>query len=247
MTGLLIGLVAVLALALVAVGARYRAGRGPESPGAPTGSARRIVFPFVASALSRPALDAALRLARAEGATLVPVFLARVPLHLPLDAALPRQSKIAMSLQEAIELRATAFGVPVDTRVERGRSYRHALRQTIANERFERMVIAAAAHGSPGFVPDDVAWLLANAPGEIVVLRPSPQEEPWVEPEQRPKRRPHFTGRAAPEEASRGDGGAAWLRSRRFVPSARPPAIARADCAESRGAASVERSRESAR
>jgi nucleotide-binding universal stress UspA family protein len=195
MTGLLIGLVIVLALALAAVIGRYRGYRARQVPDAPAGSARRIVFPFVASALSKRALDAALRLARAEDATLVPVFLARVPLHLPLDAALPRQSTIAITLQEAIEQRASAFGVPVDARIERGRTYRHALRQTIANERFERMVIAAAAHDSPGFVPDDVAWLLANAPGEIVVLRPSSREEPWIEPARRPHRRPAFVGR----------------------------------------------------
>jgi nucleotide-binding universal stress UspA family protein len=166
----------------------------PASP-EPARSARRIVFPFVASALSKRALDAALRLARAEEATLVPVFLARVPLHLPLDAALPRQSAIAISLQEAIEQRATVFGVPVDARVERGRTYRHALRQTIAHEHFERMVIAAAANDSPGFVPDDVAWLLANAPGEIVVLRPSSGQESWIEPAHQRKRRPAFAGR----------------------------------------------------
>jgi hypothetical protein len=144
-------------------------GPGEPSPG-------RILFPFVASALSRRALDAALRLARAENATLLPVFLARVPLTLPLDSPLPRQASVCIPLQEAIEQRAAAFGVPVDARVERGRSYRHALRQTIANERFERIVIAAAVEGGPGFGPEDVAWLLAHAPGEIVVLRPSAED-----------------------------------------------------------------------
>ena len=70
-----------------------------------------------------------------------------------------------------------AFGVPVDARIERGRSYRHALRQTIAHERYDRIVIAAAAHGNRGFDADDVAWLLDHAPGEIVVLRPSKDEQ----------------------------------------------------------------------
>jgi len=179
MTALLIGLVALLALALAAVALRHRSSRADRpSPGGHGGAGTRIVFPFVAAALSGRALDAALRLTRAEEGTLVPVFLARVPLYLPLDAALPRQATIAISLQETIEQRASAFGVPVDARIERGRSYRHALRQTIANERFERIVIAAAANNSPGFAPDDVAWLLANAPGEIVVLRPSAQPQP---------------------------------------------------------------------
>ena len=66
--------------------------------------------------------------------------------------------------------------MPVDARIERGRTYRHALRQTIANERFDRVVIAAASQGSHGFGPGDVAWILDRAPGEIVVLRLSKDE-----------------------------------------------------------------------
>jgi hypothetical protein len=131
-----------------------------------------VLFPFTGLGLASDALGSALRLARAEGGTLVPVFLARVPLRMPLDSPLPRQSKIAIPLQEAIEQRALSFGVPVDSRIERGRSYRHALRQMIEHERFDRIVLAAAAGKGPGFDADDVAWLLANAPGEIVVLRP---------------------------------------------------------------------------
>jgi Universal stress protein family len=164
------GLVAALAATLVT---RRRGSEAPAKKVAAQDGCRRILFPFVAAALSRRALDAALRLARAEDATLLPVFLAQVPRHLPLDAALPRQSGMAIATQEAIEQRAARFGVPVDARVERGRTPRHALRQAIENERFDRIVIAAAAVGAPGFHPDDVAWLLANAPGEIVVLRPA--------------------------------------------------------------------------
>lgn len=152
---------------------------GANKPAPPAGSTRRILFPFVAPALSRRALDAALRLAHAEDATLLPVFLAHVPRTLPLDAPLPRQAGIAIATQEAIEQRAAAFSVPVEARVERGRTSRHALRRAFECERYERIVIAAAAHGAPGFGPDDVAWLLENAPGEIVVLR-SGAEDPLL-------------------------------------------------------------------
>jgi hypothetical protein len=186
---LLIAVIAVLAAAVVALGARHRRHLHGRPAALPEG-ARRILFPFVASGLSRRALDAALRLSRAEEATLVPVFLARVPLHLPLDAPLPRQSEVALLLQEAVEHRAAAFGVPVDARIERGRTNRHALRQTIATERFDRIVVAAAAQRGHGFGPDDVAWLLGNAPGEIVVLRPGAVDE--LEP---PRARPRPRGR----------------------------------------------------
>jgi hypothetical protein len=165
-------------------GARSARGRVSELPHAAP----------VAGALSPRALDAALRLAHAEDATLVPVFLARVSLDLPLDTPLPRQSAIAVPLQEAIEQRATEFGVAVDARVERGRTYRHALRQTIATERFDRIVIAATTQDAAGFNADDVRWLLGNAPGEIVVLRTS-NDEPLEPPAPQSRRRLARSGR----------------------------------------------------
>ena len=134
---------------------------------------KRILFPFAGHALSRRALDAALRLALADHATLVPVFLARVPLQLPLDSPLPRQCTEGLPLLETIEQRAAALGVPVDARVDRGRNLRHAMREAIAHERFDRIVIAAASARSEGLGSEDVAWLLDHAPGEVVIIRPA--------------------------------------------------------------------------
>jgi nucleotide-binding universal stress UspA family protein len=167
-------LIAILALgimlsALVIAHSSPRSRRTPLPPA----ERQRILFPFVAEALSADALDCALRLAAAEHATLVPAFLARVSLTLPLQAALPQQGAISLGLQEAIEQRASMFGVPVDARIERGRTHRHALRQAIATERYDRIVITAAHANGPGIAATDVRWLLNNAPGEIVVLRPN--------------------------------------------------------------------------
>ena len=171
MTGLLI--VLIVAVAVAALATRHRQTRSRATKRQPGETAtRRILFPFVTNALTRRALDAALRLASAEDATLVPVVLARVPLHVPLDSRLPRQSEPAIALLDAIEHRAAQFDVTVDARVQRGRTNRHSLREAITHERFDRIVIAATAHGGHGFDPDDVAWLLDNADGEIVVLRP---------------------------------------------------------------------------
>jgi nucleotide-binding universal stress UspA family protein len=177
MTVVLIVIVVVLAVGLVALAYLHFGERLRPSHTGPAASTHRILFPFVSDALSARALDAALRLARAEDATLVPVFLARVSLDLPLESALPRQCGVAIPLQEAIEQRAAKFGVPVDERIERGRTYRHALRETIANERYDRIVIAASPKDSAGFGAEDVAWLLDNAPGEILVVRPGPKEQ----------------------------------------------------------------------
>jgi nucleotide-binding universal stress UspA family protein len=153
---------AALALAALAV-ALFR--RRPPLTAGP----RRILFPFTGHALSQPALDAALRLARAENATLVPVFLARVPMQMPLDSPLPRQCTAGLPLLETIEQRAAAAGVAVDARVDRGRTLRHAMREAIAHERFDRLVVAAG----DGLGSADVAWLLDHAPGEVVIIRPA--------------------------------------------------------------------------
>ncbi len=189
MTGALVVACVLLASALVTLAATHLQYRTSRAKRVAASGPRRILFPFVAHALSSRALDAALRLALAEEATLVPTFLARVTLDLPPDAPLPRQSGLALPLQEAVEQRAASFGVPVDARIHRGRTNRHALRETIDQERFDRIVIAAAAQGESGFHPDDVAWLLDNAPGEIVVLRPSKDEQLGPPVERRRRRR----------------------------------------------------------
>jgi nucleotide-binding universal stress UspA family protein len=168
MSGIPITIAALVLVALAAWLVRgRRARRGLPEPGP-----GRVLFPFLGRALSKPALEAALRLARTEGATLVPVYLAEVPRHLPLDVALPRQSALALTLLEAVEQRARRCGVPVDARIERGRDSRHALREMLAHERYDRIVVAAATNGGDGFSPAETSWLLSHAPGEIVVLRP---------------------------------------------------------------------------
>ena len=79
-------------------------------------SVHRILLPFTGTEISRRALDAALRLARAENATLMPAYLAAVPLRLPLACALPNEAGRAMPMLEAIEQRAASQGVAVDAR-----------------------------------------------------------------------------------------------------------------------------------
>jgi len=163
---------AALAASLAALVLRPRRSR-MRAVRRPASAARRIVFPFMGRALSQRALDAALRVASAEGATLVPVYLALVPLGLPLEVALPKEAGEAMPLLEAVEHRATAAGVAVDARIERGRTYRHAVRELLAHERYDRLVVAADTAGTDGFGADDIAWLLRVAAGEVIVVRPA--------------------------------------------------------------------------
>lgn len=145
--------------------------------GGPAEPVHQILLPFTGTELSRRAVDAALRLARAEHATLMPAYLASVPKRLPLDCAIPAEAAKAMPLLEAIERRATAQQVPVDARIERGRSYRHALARLLERERFDRVVVPVAAEGSDGLAGDDLVWVLEKAPAEVLILRPAPSEE----------------------------------------------------------------------
>jgi nucleotide-binding universal stress UspA family protein len=137
---------------------------------------RQILLPFTGTEISRRAIDAALRLARAESATLMPAYLAAVSKQLPLDCAIPAEAAKAMPLLEAIEQRASAQGVPVDSRIERGRTYRHALRRLLESEEFDRVVVPATATGQAGLSGDDLVWLLEKAPAEVLILRPGPED-----------------------------------------------------------------------
>ncbi len=140
----------------------------------------QILLPFTGTAISRRALDAALRLARAESATLMPAYLAAVPKRLPLDCAIPAEAAKAMPMLEAIEQRAATQGVEVDSRIERGRSNRHALERLLDRESFDRVVVPATVQSGAGFSGDDLVWLLARAPAEVLILRPGPEDKRFV-------------------------------------------------------------------
>lgn len=127
-----LGLVAVAAVGAAFALYLHPRGRGTAAarfPAAGGEPVRRILLPFTGASISRRAFDAAVRLARVEHATLMPCYLATVPLNLPLDAPLPRQCLSAMTLLEVIEQRAAAQGIPTDARISRGRTFRDALRR----------------------------------------------------------------------------------------------------------------------
>lgn len=167
----LVVLALVLGLTLgFLIARRHRSGTGEGEV------VHHILLPFTGIEISRRAVDAALRLARAEDATLMPAYLAQVPKQLPLDCSIPKEAGSAMAMLEAIEQRASAQGVPVDARIERGRSYRHALARLLQHETFDRVVISATATGTAGFSGDDLVWLLEKAPAEVLILRPGPAD-----------------------------------------------------------------------
>ena len=164
-------LAAVLAVALVLER------RPPRSLRRPAG-ARRILVPFTGGSLDATVLQAAIRIAQAEDAVLVPAYLLIVPLQYPEDSPLQKEVAVAMPLLEAVEHAALRAGVPVDARIEKGRTPTHALRRLWEVESFDRLVVPARAGGHDGFDAKDSAWLLTHAPIETLVLRPSPTAEP---------------------------------------------------------------------
>jgi len=135
--------------------------------------ARRILMPFEGR-LDPTVLDAAIRIARAEDAVLVPAYLLIVPLRYAEDSPQKEQVEVALPLLEAVELAALRGGVPVDARIEKGRTLTHALRRLWNVEQFDRIVAPAPVNGGSGFTPKELAWLLTNAPAETLVLRPTP-------------------------------------------------------------------------
>jgi len=171
-------IVVVLALVLGGFGGFWLAKRRRHK--ASGDGVHRILLPFTGTEISRRALDAALRLARAEGGTLMPAYLATVPLQLPLGCPLPKEAAEAMAMLEAIEQRAAVQEVDVDARIERGRTYRHALERLLEEEEFDRVVVPAQANGGEGLSGDDLVWLLRSAPAEVLILRPAPEDHRTV-------------------------------------------------------------------
>ena len=139
-----------------------------------SGAGGRILFPFLGASVSSRTLDGALRLAAVQDSTLVPAYIAMVPMDRSLEAPIQAECEVAMPLLETIEQKARRAHVAVDTRIERARDPRHGLELLLEHERFDRIVISAATSTSEGFAPEDVAWLLSNAPAEVIVIRPTP-------------------------------------------------------------------------
>jgi hypothetical protein len=173
-----IAVVVILALAAISLGGvlafEHRPLRRKPS------TARRLLVPFTDGALDPTVLDAAIRVARAEEATLVPAYLVVVPLCYGDDSPLGREVELAMPLLEAVERAALKAGVPVDARIEKGRSATHALQRLWDVEEFDRVIAPAPAlanggRRNQGFTPKDLTWILTKAPFETLVLKPAPE------------------------------------------------------------------------
>jgi hypothetical protein len=181
-------------LVAIALGSRGRRGDRRERVG-------RILVPFTGGALDGTVLSAAIRIARAEDAKLVPAYLIVIPLEHAEDAPMQQQVTVAMPLLEAVEHAALRAGVPVDARIESGRTPIHALKRLWEAERFDRIVVPAPVGRRAGFTPKDLAWMLTHAPSETLILRPDPGklalERPALSAARRGRSRAAAPGRSA--------------------------------------------------
>ena len=157
----------IAALVAVTAGVGLLAYRRRRPPIAHHG-VERILVPFTGGALDPAVLGAGIRIARAEDATLVPAYLIVVPLEQAQDAAMQQEVTRAMPLLEAVEHAALRSGVPVDARIESGRTPVHALRRLWESEHFDRIIVPAS-----GFTPKDLTWMLTHAPSETLIFRPA--------------------------------------------------------------------------
>jgi nucleotide-binding universal stress UspA family protein len=176
MTIIVLILIAAAALAAGLAGGYWLPPHGLRPARARPVTVRRILLPFTGQAISRRAFEAAVRLAKAEDATIMPAFLARVPRHLPVDSPLPAQCREGMPLLEVIEQSAALQGVAVDSRIARGRTYRDALRRLLEGEQFDRIIVSATDSPRTGLSGEDLQWLLQRVPAEIMILRPAPDD-----------------------------------------------------------------------
>ena len=135
---------------------------------------KRVLVPFTRGGLDPTVLDASIRIARAEDATLVPAYLIVTPFEFALDVPMHQQVAIAMPLLEAVEHASLKAGVPVDARIESGRTPIHSLQRLWDAECFDRIVVPATSDRESGFTPRDLLWILTHAPSETVILRPDP-------------------------------------------------------------------------
>jgi hypothetical protein len=171
MTALIVVIVIAGALALVVARLAWRRARA-----LPAAGDTKILVPFAGGALDTRVLAAAIRVSQAEHATLVPAYLLVVPLRLPEDAPMASDIARAMPLLEAVEHAAARAGVPVDSRIEKGRTPTHALQKVWQAERFTRIIAPAPYGRAEGFTPKDMTWILTHAPVETLVLRPNPAQ-----------------------------------------------------------------------
>jgi hypothetical protein len=129
-------------------------------------------MPVTGGAISSRSIEAAVRLAEPETATIALALLVRVPRQLPIESRFPALGTQATPFFDAIQQHAAAQGLTVDARIARGRTYRDALNHILNQEPFDRIVVPVTDSPHTGLSAEDLTWLIQRGPAEITIVRP---------------------------------------------------------------------------
>ena len=161
--------------------------------------AERILVPFTGGELDPAVLDAAIRIARAEDATLVPAYLLVAPLAVRRWTRRCRPGRGRDAAARGGRARRAAGRASPSTRASRrGRTPTHALQRLWEVERFDRIVAPAPAGGSPASRRRSSSGSSSTRPARRSSSGPTPpspkacispaRSTPWPSP-RRPSRR----------------------------------------------------------
>lgn len=156
----MIEVVVALAALVVALAAAlaYRS-RPPSALRIPR-MARRILLPFTVARSTRPSWTPRSESHRPKTPCSSPPTCSSSRSSTAKDSPLHEQVAVAIPPFEAIEHRALRCGIPVDARIEKGRTPTHALARLFQVEQFDQVVAPAPANGGGGFTPKDLTWIL---------------------------------------------------------------------------------------
>jgi APA family basic amino acid/polyamine antiporter len=130
-----------------------------------------ILVPVVANEISEEMMATAGKLAADQGAMIEAITVIEVPVHLPIDAQLPRAERTASELLEHAQAIAEEYGARVVTRVVKGRQAGRAIVEEAARVRAQVIMMGVAQKRRIGerLFGRTVDYVLRNAPCRVIV------------------------------------------------------------------------------
>jgi APA family basic amino acid/polyamine antiporter len=138
----------------------------------PHGEYERALVPLKLGPVGEEVLATAIKLMEEQGGSICVVHVLRVPLDLPMDAAMPEAEELAAaSLADAKEL-ASEHGVDLRARVVRARALGEAIVEAAVDEEADVILMGSAPRWRRQslFFSPTVDYVLRKAPCEVMVI-----------------------------------------------------------------------------
>jgi APA family basic amino acid/polyamine antiporter len=138
---------------------------------------RRILVPMGRDRESEEAVDLACRLAADRGATITAMTVLEIPMELPLSADMPERLEDLYDLLDEAKAIGDSYGVNVNTRLIRARSFGRAIVDEAARRNSEIIVVGADRRnigGRTALFSDIVDFTLKHAPCRVMVAAAPP-------------------------------------------------------------------------